>query len=58
MVVGLTVLYGVGLEAWQSLIPRRYFSVGDAYANALGALLVLPLLALRDRFDLFDVPGR
>jgi VanZ family protein len=58
VVVGLTVLYGVGLEAWQSLVPRRYFSVGDAYANALGALFVLPLFALRDWSDLFDAPGR
>lgn len=41
-VVLLTVLYGVGIEFGQSLVPARYFSVGDAYANAFGGVLVLP----------------
>jgi len=42
-----TVLYGVGVEFGQSLIPERFFSVGDAYANAFGAALVVPWYALR-----------
>ena len=41
-VIGLTVLYGVGIEFGQSFMPQRYFSVGDAYANALGGILVVP----------------
>lgn len=37
----LTVLYGIGIEFCQSLMPARYFSLVDAYANALGGVLVL-----------------
>ncbi len=50
-VVGVTVLYGVGMEFGQSLIPQRYFSVGDAYANALGGLLVVPWYLVRPRLE-------
>ena len=39
-VIGVTVVYGVGIEFGQSLTPDRYFSLGDAYANALGGFLV------------------
>jgi len=46
LVVSITVLYGIGIEFGQSMIPDRYFSVGDAAANALGGLLVLPWFAL------------
>ena len=46
-VVGATVLYGLGVEFGQSLVPERYFSVGDAYANALGGLLVTPWFLVR-----------
>ena len=46
-VLGVAVLYGVGIECGQSLVPERYFSVGDAYANALGALLVAPWYLIR-----------
>jgi VanZ family protein len=42
-----TVLYGVGIEYGQSLVPERYSSAGDAYANAFGAVLVVPWYALR-----------
>jgi VanZ family protein len=45
----VVVAYGVGLELWQALVPERYFSVGDAYANAFGGVLAMPLFALRDR---------
>jgi VanZ family protein len=42
-VAAVTVLasatYGVGIELWQALVPARYFSLGDAYANAFGAAL-------------------
>jgi VanZ family protein len=48
-VLAVVVAYGVGLELWQSQVPERYFSVGDAYANALGGVLAMPLFALRDR---------
>jgi len=47
--LAVVVAVGVGLELWQSTIPDRYFSVGDAYANALGGVLAMPLFALRDR---------
>lgn len=47
LVIGATVLYGVGIEFGQSMIPRRYFSLGDAYANALGGLLVVPFYLVR-----------
>lgn len=50
-VVGVTVVYGVGIEAWQSFIPNRYFSLGDAYANALGGLLVVPWYLVRSRLN-------
>jgi VanZ family protein len=46
LVLVTTMLYGVGVEFGQSLIPERYFSVGDAYANAFGAALVVPWYAL------------
>ncbi len=54
-VFALTVVYGVGLELVQSQLPARYFSVGDAYANAFGALFVLPWYALRPRLRLIPV---
>ena len=46
-VVGVTVCYGIGIEFGQSLIPGRYFSLGDAYANALGGVLVVPYYVVR-----------
>jgi VanZ family protein len=49
LVLVTTVLYGVGIEFGQSLVSGRYFSAGDAYANALGAVLVVPWYALRNR---------
>lgn len=48
-VLAAVVAYGVGLEVWQSLVPERYFSVGDAVANALGGALATALFVLRDR---------
>jgi VanZ family protein len=56
-VLGVTVVYGIGIEYWQSFIPNRYFSVGDAYANALGALLVTPWYFLRSRLTLWPILG-
>lgn len=44
--VGATVCYGVGIEATQALLPNRYFSLGDAVANAVGALLASPTFVL------------
>jgi VanZ family protein len=46
-VFGTTVAYGVGIELVQGLIPERYMSAGDAYANALGAVLVAPWYLVR-----------
>ncbi len=46
-VIGTTILYGIGIEVGQSLIPQRYLSVGDAYANAVGGALVLPWYLVR-----------
>ena len=46
-VVGATALYGIGIEAGQAFLPDRYFSLGDAWANVFGALLVLPWYAVR-----------
>ncbi|WP_018256175.1 VanZ family protein [Halomicrobium katesii] len=50
-VLGITVAYGVGIEIWQSFLPNRYFGLGDAYANALGAVLASPWFLLRDRLS-------
>jgi len=46
-VITVTVIYGVGIEFGQSFMPQRYFSVADAYANAFGGLLVIPLYLVR-----------
>ncbi|WP_245180710.1 VanZ family protein [Haloarcula amylovorans] len=46
-VVFATVLYGIGIEVGQSFLPSRYFSLGDALANIVGALLVAPWYLLR-----------
>jgi len=54
-VVGVTVLYGVGIEFWQSQLPERYFSLGDAYANAVGGLLVVPWYVVRSRLEFVPV---
>jgi VanZ like family. len=39
LVIGVTVIYGVGIEFGQSFRPNRFFSLGDAYANAFGGVL-------------------
>lgn len=49
LVLVVTVVYGVGIEIWQAFVPARYFSLADAYANALGAVLVTPWYLLRSR---------
>jgi VanZ family protein len=46
-VIGTTMAYGIGIEAWQSFVPERYFSYGDAYANTLGAVLISPWYLIR-----------
>jgi VanZ family protein len=51
VVLGLTILYGVGIEVWQFFIPDRYFSLGDAYANALGAVLISPWFLVESRLS-------
>ena len=58
LVVGVAAAYGVGVEAIQGTLPSRYFSMGDAYANVLGAVLVTPWFAVRSRVPLVYVsPG-
>ena len=51
LVIGVTVIYGVGIEFGQSLTPERFFSIGDAYANALGGILVAPWYLVQSRFN-------
>lgn len=51
LVLGVTVVYGVGIEVWQAFVPARYFSPGDAYANALGAVLASPWYLVRSRLS-------
>ena len=57
-VVGVVTGYGLGIEGLQALQPDRYFTLGDATANAIGGLLVLPWFALRPYVDLVAVPER
>jgi len=40
--VGVVAMYGVGIEVVQYTTPDRYFAVGDAVANTLGSVLVVP----------------
>jgi VanZ family protein len=47
LVLGTTMAYGIGIEAWQAFIPERSFSYGDMYANALGAVLLSPWYLVR-----------
>lgn len=47
--IGATVVYGVGIEGVQSLLAYRYFSLGDALANAIGGVLATPLYVLLHR---------
>lgn len=51
LVIGTTIVYGVGVEFAQSLVPDRYFSMGDAYANALGGVLVIPWYLVSSYLD-------
>lgn len=55
LVLGTTVVYGVGIEVWQAFVPARYFSLGDAYANALGAVLVSPWYLVRSRVSFVSI---
>lgn len=48
-VFAVTVLYGVGIELWQWTLPNRFFGIGDAYANAIGAALVVVWYAVEPR---------
>ncbi|TSD14624.1 hypothetical protein DP107_06460 [Haloglomus irregulare] len=40
------------------MLPRRYLSLGDACATALGSLAVIPWAALRPQLELIAVPER
>ena len=54
-IIAVTVIYGVGIEFGQSYTPNRSFSIGDAYANALGGILVIPFYLIRSRLDFVGV---
>ena len=56
LVLGTSIIYGIGIECWQAMIPNRYFSMIDVYANVLGSLFVVPLLALRGRMEIWKIP--
>jgi len=55
LIVGITITYGIGIEMGQAFVPNRYASVADAYANAIGALLILPWYALRPHAEFVPV---
>ncbi len=38
---GVTVTYGVGIEYSRSLVPERYLSLTDGYANGLGGVVAM-----------------
>lgn len=50
-VILITLTYGMGIEIGQIFAPHRYPSVTDAYANAIGGLLILPWYVLRPRIE-------
>jgi VanZ family protein len=54
-VLGTTVAYGLGIEVWQAFVPERYFSLGDAYANVLGAVLLSPWYLVRSYVNFIPV---
>jgi VanZ family protein len=54
-VLAVTIAYGIGIELGQSLSPQRYFSLGDAYANTLGAVISLCWYAVRPYLHLMPV---
>lgn len=54
-VLGSTVVYGVGIELWQAFLPGRYFSLLDAYANSLGAVIASPWYVVRSRVSFVSV---
>lgn len=56
LVLGTAVVYGIGIEYGQSVLPDRYFSLLDICANVLGGSFALPLLALRERIRTVSVP--
>ena len=51
LVLGTVILYGLGIEVVQLFLPQRYFSLGDAYANALGGVLVTPWYLIEPHID-------
>ncbi len=55
VVISITIGYGVGIELIQSVTPHRYFSLGDAYANAFGGLLVTPFYLGRSFFEFVSI---
>lgn len=56
-VIGVVVIYGVGIEFGQSFRPNRYFSLGDAYANAFGGVLVTSYYLISRYLEFVPVVG-
>lgn len=56
-VFAVTALYGAGIEVGQSLLPRRYFGVGDFIANGIGAALGLTWYALEPHVRFVPLSG-
>jgi VanZ family protein len=57
LVIGVAVAYGIGIEGIQAVLPYRYFGLGDAAANTVGSLLVLPWFLCRPWVRLVPVPS-
>lgn len=56
--LGVAVTYGLSIEVVQAPLPYRFFSLGDALANALGGLLAAPLYVALRRAELRPVLER
>lgn len=59
-ILAATAAYGLAVELAQSTVPRRQFSLLDAYANAVGGAVALAWFAVRPfvRFVPVPRPGR
>lgn len=53
----VALTYGIGIEAGQAFLPLRYFGIGDALANGIGAGLSLGWYLVEARLRLVSVPS-
>lgn len=56
LVLGVAVLFGVGIELLQGPLPDRYFSYADMLANALGAILATGWFVVESRLSYVRFP--